>query len=258
LIRDPADDLWLRATPRLAAIPESGGGAAYGNLGHYPLKERSLMILPDDGESILIGNAGQLAALAAAFPPEAKVVINNTGTWICGDGGPGDGRNWVHAVTAGRETSADRPILMINSVLLPGPDAPLAPPTRPLGSWDTLGLALNDSLLDSDVLAAAGSVLTDMASLLIAPERPAERAAIPPDSPTVRRLLRVADDLARIARLRALEEAEAAWGDMESECPKCGGPGWYTEVRSGTPEWSCTSCGHRWAGVPAAGGEDGE
>ena len=142
------------------------------------------------------------------------------------------------------------PILMINSVLLPGPDALLAPPTRPWGSWDALGLALNDSLLDSDVLAAAGSVLTDMAGLLIDPGRPAERAAIPPDSPTVRRLLRVADELARIARLRALEEAEAAWGAVEPECPKCGGPGWFTEVRSGTPEWSCTSCGHRWAGRP--------
>ena len=217
-------------------------------------------VLGDNG--VLIGDAGQLAAVAAALPPETAV-FTDTRIWICGDGEPGDGKEWVTAVAAMPSVSARppatpvrdshgtghdvmQPALLLGTVLLPGPGAPLIQSDRAWGTWDTLMRAL-DYEESSGCLAAASAVLARVADLLTDDEgRPG--GVLPEDHPIVGHLRVLAAKVADSGRERALEEAEATWGDREPPCPQCGSLGYLNAMHDGTPAWSCDNCGHVWAG----------
>jgi hypothetical protein len=118
-----------------------------------------------------------LAALAAALPPETVVFVDDA-VRVDGPGEPGSG--WVSAVVADMASTAappaDRsdhaapwtllPALQLGTRVVPGPDTPLAPAPLPAWSaWTRLTEMLGTE--PSESLPAAADVLNRLAALLI-------------------------------------------------------------------------------------------
>ena len=127
----------------------------------------------------VVDTAGELAALAAALPPETAVDIEQT-TRIAAPGQPGDG--WVSAVVAtmvmmaeqpltpvrdrqGREHDVPVPGLQLGRWVLPSADAPVPAESRAYGYYDRMIEAL-DREGPAGSLPAVAAALEHIAALL--------------------------------------------------------------------------------------------
>ena len=174
-----------------------------------------------------LDNAGELAALAAALPPQTPLFIADWPRIAAGER-PGDG--WVSAVVATIATVVERPLtpvrdnagrehdvlapgLELGVWLLPGPDAPVPAKPQACGYYARAIEALEDD--GPGVSLPAVSALLHHIAGLLSPAADYSPAAYLPDGShlagdilaEMRRLRQVADRLAEIAPAADAEEA---------------------------------------------------
>jgi hypothetical protein len=178
----------------------------------------------------LAGNAGELAALAAALPPETSLWIAD---WPRIERGQQPGPGWVEAVgatmatvverplmpvrdNAGREHDVMAPAVELGAFLLPGPDAEAPQDTEASGYYARAVEALETAEGPGVSLTALAALVHHIAGLADGDDSPARY--LPRGSPAAADIGALAAELRGVAvALAAVAPAAAAEEDAEPD-----------------------------------------